>query len=185
MKPLIALDRDGTLIREGHYMSHPRQVKLLVGAAQGLKRLRKAGYKVIVLSNQSGVGRGAITAAEALQVRDKFLSDLRRAGAHIDGYYWCPHAPERNCACRKPKLKLLKEAARKMRMPWRGAWSVGDRPSDVQIGQKAGGKGILVRTGYGQRWAKKRNLKAAFVARNFNSAVSWILKQEKGPQHDR
>lgn len=182
--PLIAVDRDGTLIEEGEYLAQPRQVHLLPGAVVGLKRLQKAGYRVAVLSNQSGVGRGLITRAQAKRVAARFLSVVRRAGGVINSYQWCPHHPDAGCLCRKPGLGMLKRAARELRMSWKGAISVGDRPSDVQVGQRARGKGVLVLTGYGRQWQKDRRCRANKVAKDFRSAVSWILKEAKGRDYE-
>ena len=178
--PLIALDRDGTLIVEGGYMKHPRQVRLLPGVPDALRRLKEAGYNVVVLTNQSGVGRGLITQAQMRRVLDRFKSELERRGIRLDGYQWCVHHPDADCDCRKPKLGMLKKAAKKLGCSWRGAISVGDRPSDVQVGQNAGGRGILVLTGYGKRWAKRKDTaQPNHVAPNFSKAVDWILEKRK------
>lgn len=179
MKPIIVADRDGTLIYEKNYLKDPRKVKLLKGAVQGLKRLKTAGYRVVVLSNQAGVGRGIMTLSQAAAVQKRFRQLLKKSGAKIDGYYFCPHRPDAGCACRKPKLRLLKQAAKAFRMPWKGTISVGDRKTDVQVGQKAGGLGVLVLTGYGRRWAKDKSTRSDYKARNFNTAVSWILRTQK------
>lgn len=177
-KPIIALDRDGTLIEEGDYLTDPRRVKFLPGAIQGIKRLKKAGFPVVVISNQSGLARGFITPDQLKRVNQRFLSLLKRNKVSLDGYFWCPHAPGDRCSCRKPKLGMLKQAAHELKQSWRGAFSVGDRPSDVLIGQRAGGKGILVLTGYGRRWAKPpQPVKPDFTAPTFLKAVEWIMKK--------
>lgn len=174
-KPLLLLDRDGTLIEEGEYLSDPKQVRLLPGVPVALKRLKHAGFRIVVVSNQSGVGRGWITPGQLGRVNHRFLQLLKAKKAPIDGLYWCPHKPSARCPCRKPKLGMAKRAARDLGISWRHSISVGDRPSDVQIGQRAGGFGILVLTGYGACW--KRDSRADYVAKNFKEAVSWILKK--------
>ncbi|MFA5975868.1 MAG: HAD family hydrolase [Elusimicrobiota bacterium] len=180
--PLIALDRDGTLIREGDYLKDPKKVKLFSGVPESLRRLKQAGYKVVVLSNQSGVGRGIITLQEMRVVLRQFQKLLRRHGVTLDGYFQCIHHPRRRCACRKPGLKMLRQAARCLGVSWKGAISIGDRPSDVQVGQRAGGKGLLVLTGYGRRWiGRNRAFKPNHVSATFQNAVDWILKNERGP----
>ena len=175
-KPLVLVDRDGTLIEEKEYLSDPRQVRLLPGAVQGLRRLKKGGFKVVVVSNQSGVGRGILTLAQARRVNQRFLQLLKQKKATVNGLYWCPHAPAERCPCRKPKLALVKEAAQALGRSWRGSISVGDKASDVWLGQRTGGLGILVRTGYGRRWEKSAG--ADHVAKDFKAAVEWILKKE-------
>ncbi len=182
---LILLDRDGTLIEEGEYLTDPRKVKLLPGVIPSLKRLQRSGCRAVVVSNQSGVGRGIISRAQLKKVNARFEFLLEQKGVQLDGFYWCPHAPRVRCACRKPKLGLVKRAARDLRLSWRGAISVGDRPSDVRLGQRCQGRGILVLTGYGRKWAgKSHQARPDYVARNLNVAVDWILKQERKDRHD-
>ena len=175
--PLILLDRDGTLIRENHYPGDPAQVELLPGAVEGLRRLKKAKLPLIVVSNQSGVGRGILTRAQVKRVQRRFVMLLRRQGITLDGYYWCPHRPSDRCGCRKPKLRLAKQAAKDLKLPWRRSISIGDRSSDVALGQKTGGWGILVLTGYGRQWAKNPGVRPDHTARDFRRAVPWILRR--------
>ena len=177
-EPLVLLDRDGTLIEEKEYLSDPGGVKLLPGAVRGLKKLRRAGCRIVVVSNQSGVGRGLITMAELRNVNRRFLQLLKAQKVAPDGVYWCPHRPSARCSCRKPKLGLVKRAARDLRVSWKRSFSVGDRPSDVVLGQKTGGQGVLVLTGYGKQWLKS-SLKPDYVAKNFNQAADWILKTKE------
>jgi len=175
-RPLVLLDRDGTLIEERNYLSDPRQVRLLPGAAQGLRRLSLAGFRVVVVTNQSGVGRGLITREQVRRVNRRFLQLLREKKAPLDGLYWCPHRPSARCSCRKPRLGLAKRASRNLGVPWRRSISVGDRPSDIRLGQKTGGAGVLVLTGYGARW-RRTSIKADHVAKDFADAVDWILNR--------
>jgi D-glycero-D-manno-heptose 1,7-bisphosphate phosphatase len=180
MLPTLFLDRDGTLIREVGYLNDPRQVKLALGVAQGLRRLKRAGFTLVVTSNQSGVARGLVTPAQLAAVRARFFQLLARQKASVDGYYWCPHLPSAHCACRKPRPGMLRQAARALHVPWRGGISVGDKPSDVQLAQKAGGWGILVLSGYGRKSAKAWvGRKPDYKARNFKAAADWILARVK------
>jgi len=177
-EPLILLDRDGTLIEEKGYLSDPEGVKLLPGVVQGLKKLKRAGFRVVVVSNQSGVGRGLISMGQLEIVNRRFLQLLKAKKAAPDGVYWCPHRPSAHCFCRKPKLGMVKRAARELKVSWKKSISVGDRPSDIQLGQKTGGSGVLVLTGYGRRW-RRTSVKADHVAKDFGGAVSWIQKASK------
>jgi histidinol-phosphate phosphatase family protein len=183
--PLILLDRDGTLIEEGDYLKDPEQVKLLPGVVTGLRRLKRAGYTLAVVTNQSGVGRGYITMAQMRRVNARFLALLQQHRAPVDALYWCPHAPEKRCACRKPKLGMVRRAARQLGVPWRGSFSVGDRLSDVLLGQRTGGHGVLVLTGYGAQWAERHDrARPDFKAADFAEAVQWILNS-KGKERKR
>jgi histidinol-phosphate phosphatase family protein len=179
-RPIVFLDRDGTLIEERGYLRDPRKVKLLPSVIEGLKRLRTHRLAAVVISNQSGVARGLISRREVKAVNGRLLALLRRGGARVDGLFWCPHGPEDHCPCRKPKLGLLKRAARELRLPWRRSISVGDRWGDVAIGRRTGGRGVLVLTGYGRQAAReKRPVRADFIARDFEAAVRWILKERE------
>src|SRR5262245_31655385 len=113
-RPLVVLDRDGTLIRDGEYLKDPRGVNLLPGVPQALKRLKRSGFRVVVASNQSGVGRKQITLAELRRVNRRFMQLLSRQKARLDGVYWCPHAPAAHCSCRKPKLGMVRRAAKEL-----------------------------------------------------------------------
>jgi len=178
--PTLFLDRDGTLVVEKNYMKDPAQVRLLSGVADGLRRLRKAGFRVVVISNQAGVGRGLITVAELHAVNKRFRSVLRKNKAPIDGYYWCAHAPDDGCSCRKPKAGLLKRASRELGLSWKRSISVGDRSSDIELSQRVGGWGVLMLTGHGQQ-SRRKGLTARpdYVAARFSHFVSWVLRHKR------
>src|SRR5271167_4653631 len=150
-KPLILLDRDGTLITEQDYLKDPRKVHFLTGSIAGLKRLARAGYPMVVISNQSGIGRGLMTRSDVERVNQQFLKLLRAQGIRLGGIYYCPHHPRTRCACRKPKLALVKKAARDLGRSWTHSISVGDKKCDVALGQRTGGRGLLVLTGIGRQ----------------------------------
>ena len=178
--PAVILDRDGTLIVEREYLKDPKGVRLLPGAAAALRRLNKAGYPLVVITNQSGVGRGYISRSDVERVHQRLRNLLRKGGANLSAIRWCPHRPNQHCACRKPKLKLVRQAARTLGRPWKGSISVGDKWIDVQIGQRTGGRGVLVLTGYGRRMLKqKAHPKPDFVASNIKAAAQWIINSEK------
>jgi histidinol-phosphate phosphatase family protein len=177
-RTLLLLDRDGTLIEEEGYPSDPARVRLYPGVPQALRKLKKAGFRLAVVSNQSGVGRGLVTLKQMHRVNRRFLELLKKRKAPIDGLYWCPHRPEDGCSCRKPKLGMARRAARDLKVSWKRSISVGDRPSDVEMGRRTGGLGVLVLTGYGKRWNKSSS--ADHIARNFKEAADWILKRHPG-----
>jgi D-glycero-D-manno-heptose 1,7-bisphosphate phosphatase len=181
VKPLILLDRDGTLITEQDYLKDPRKVRFLSGVAAGLRRLSRAGFPLVVISNQSGIGRGLMTRRDVQRVNRRFQQLLRAQGIRLKGIYCCPHRPDAGCACRKPRLGLVRKAARDTGLPWRCSISVGDKWSDVTLGQRTGGKGVLVLTGYGRESLARTSSRRLpdFVARNFQTAAQWILKTAK------
>jgi D,D-heptose 1,7-bisphosphate phosphatase len=145
----IFLDRDGTVTIDTGYPSDPDEVELLPGAADGLRTLRDRGWALVLVSNQSGVGRGLITPEQAQVVHDRLMVTLRASGVELDGAYYCPHAPDDACECRKPRSGLLRRAAAELRLDLAGSVMVGDRQSDVEAGKEAGCRTVLLGGGKG------------------------------------
>jgi D-glycero-D-manno-heptose 1,7-bisphosphate phosphatase len=155
-QPTIFLDRDGTIIVEKHYLSDPALVELEPGAAQGLKRLCDLGLKLVVVSNQSGIGRGKFGIEAAHSVNARVAELLAAHGVSIAGWYMCPHAPGTDCTCRKPLPGMAQQAHEELGVPLAGCYVIGDKRIDVELGQALGGTGLLVTTGHGQEdapWA--------------------------------
>ncbi|PKM97242.1 MAG: hypothetical protein CVU79_09180 [Elusimicrobia bacterium HGW-Elusimicrobia-3] len=150
--PTAFLDRDGTLNRDraGVYITSPDQLKLYASAARAVKLLSEKGYRIVVLTNQSGVGRGYMTLAAAKAINLKLVRELRAAGAPVAAVYFCPHAPDAACACRKPRPGLLREARKDLPADLRRSFVAGDKPSDLALAGNAGLKGYLVLTGQGR-----------------------------------
>ena len=145
----IFLDRDGTITIDTGYPSDPDEVELLPGAADGLRTLRDRGWALVLVSNQSGVGRGMITPEQAQAVHDRLMDELRATGVQFDGAYYCPHAPDDACECRKPRSGLLRRAASELRIDLARSVMVGDRQSDVEAGRGAGCRTVLLGSGDG------------------------------------
>jgi histidinol-phosphate phosphatase family protein len=145
------LDRDGTLIEEAHYLADPARVTLLPGAADALRELRAAGYLLVVVTNQSGIARGLFTEEDFRAVQERLESLLRAHGVTFDAVYHCPHHPDFTgpCDCRKPALGLYRRAESELGVDLAASIHVGDRLRDVLPALDTGGKGFLVRTGYG------------------------------------
>jgi len=148
-KRFVLLDRDGTINVERHYLSDPAQLELIDGAAAGIAALNAAGVGVVVVTNQSAVGRGYLD-LEGLGVIHARLEDLLRAeGARLDGVFFCPHLPQDDCRCRKPHPGMIEQAVERFGFDPRQAFVVGDKEIDIELGHGVGAMGILVRTGYG------------------------------------
>ncbi len=146
----VFLDRDGTIIRDTHYLSRPEHVELLPGAAQSIQRLNEAALPVILVTNQSGIGRGYFTTDDFLLVQSRVEELLEETGGRIDGVYMCPHRPDaagnRACECRKPGTALFLRAIADHGIDPALSWFIGDRWRDVHPSILLGGKGILVPT---------------------------------------
>lgn len=145
----VFLDRDGTIIEDRHYLADPDAVALLSGAASGLRRLQAAGMALVVVSNQSGLARGLISAEALTAVEGRFRSLLASEGITLAGIYTCPHAPEAGCDCRKPRSGLARRAAAELHLDLRHCMVVGDKPADIGLARDLGATAVLVRTGAG------------------------------------
>ena len=171
LTPAVFLDRDGTLMEEANYCSHPDQVRIIADVPEALRRLKAAGFRLVVITNQSGIGRGYYTLADYEAVHARFLALL---GADlIDATYFCPEAPEARSPRRKPAPGMVLEAARDLALDLPRSWLVGDKAIDVQCALNAGTRPILVQTGYGGR---EDVVGAEFIAKDFASAAAFILK---------
>jgi len=149
MTPAIFLDRDGTLMEEVHYCADPAKVRLIPGAAAAIRQLREAGYLVVIITNQSGIGRGRITPAQYEAVHAELLRQLAEEGAGVDATYHCPDAPPTASPRRKPAPGMVLEAAADLQIDLKRSWFIGDKAADIECGQNAGTRTILVLTGYG------------------------------------
>jgi D-glycero-D-manno-heptose 1,7-bisphosphate phosphatase len=170
--PAVFLDRDGTLMRDVDYCGEPDKVEVYPKAAPALRRLKEKGYKLIIITNQSGIGRGYFSEQEYGVVEAEFLRQL--GNGLIDASYFCPDLPTSSSNRRKPGPGMVFEARRDHSVDLRRSFFVGDKASDIGCGQNAGLRTILVRTGYGEG---ERNCGADFVAEDIAEAVEIILKE--------
>lgn len=166
----VVFDRDGTLIVEKHYLADPDQVELLPGTQTALARVHELGLGAIIVTNQSGIGRGYFDLATAGRVNGRLMTLLGDSGKAIRGIYLCPHDPAQACDCRKPKTGLLKQAARELKFKMDECFVIGDKDADVELARNARAKAILVTTGYGA----EAKAKSDFTARGLIEAVEWI-----------
>ena len=183
LRPAVFLDRDGTLVEEVGYLNHVSRFRMFPFVATAVRRLNEARLPVIVVSNQSGVGRGYFPESLVSTVNELMTKQLAGAGAKIDAIYYCPHTSGDNCNCRKPRSGMLERAALEHNLDLLRSFVVGDRYDDVDLARNAGARGVLVRTGYGEgelawhsaRWPAQPDFVAADVA----EAADWILRQQR------
>ena len=178
----IFLDRDGTLNEDPGYISNPDKVVLFPETGQVLSLLKKYGFLLIIISNQSGIARGLLTNKDVDAVNDKVNSLLAEYKVKVDAFYYCPAHPdyssEEECDCRKPSPKLVFEAAKEFNIDLEKSYFIGDTVADIQCGKNAGLKTILVKTGKGEESfsiLQKENNFPTFVADNLLSASNFIL----------
>jgi D-sedoheptulose 7-phosphate isomerase len=173
-KRFIILDRDGTIIVERSYLSDPAGVELLPCAAEGLRRMESLDWGRLVVTNQSGIGRGYFDRKSVDEIHARMIELLRQAGTGIDAIYVCPHAPEDGCGCRKPGTALVLRAAAEWGFDPARSVVIGDKAGDVQLARALGARSILVRTGYGEEQLKQGLAQPDFVAENLLSAAEII-----------
>ena len=179
LRPAVFLDRDGTICEEMGYLNHLSRLHIFPFAAKAISRLNKAGLPVIVVTNQSGISRGIFPESLVAQIHARISEELSAGGARVDGYYYCSHTRQQDCACRKPLPGLLEQAAREHGLRLEGSFVVGDRYADVGLAHGVGGRGILVLTGYGrgeyelhaQEWPRQPDS----VVDDLSAAVDAIL----------
>jgi D-glycero-D-manno-heptose 1,7-bisphosphate phosphatase len=172
--PAIFLDRDGTLMRDVDYCGDPNTVEVFSEAAEALRRLKQKGYKLIIITNQSGIARGYFSEEEYRDVEKEFLRQLGEG--LIDASYHCPDLPTSSSVRRKPGPGMIFEAQRDHRLDLRRSFFIGDKASDIGCGQNAGVRTILVQTGYG---AAERDCNADWIARDIAHAAEIILEQNE------
>ena len=178
MNKAIFLDRDGTLNEDTLYPHKIEHFKLLPGVIEGLKKLSK-DYIFIIITNQSGIGRGIYTEREFHEFNRHLVSKLKNEGIEIKKTYYCPHHPDENCDCRKPHTKNIKDAAGEFDIDIKNSWTIGDHPPDIKMGLDAGTKTIFMLTGHGKQHVDEiRDLDPDFIAENFVQAAEFILKND-------
>ncbi len=174
----VFLDRDGTLIEEKEYLSDPEKVAPFAGAAEALLSLQTSGFKLFVVSNQSGVGRGYFTMADVELVHGRMTQCFARNGVRFERFFVAPEAPGQPSRGRKPSPQFLLDARDEFSLDLRSSYVIGDKLSDLECGWNAGVKKcILVRTGYGRKLEQEHPdaLAAAVIADDLPAAAKWIL----------
>ncbi len=178
MNRAVFLDRDGTLIEEKNYLSRPEDVVVFPNTADALLRLQKAGFLIIIITNQSGVGRGYYTMADVARVHERIVSDFTAAGVELARIYVAPEAPDQPSRGRKPSPQFVFDAREEFQLDLAASYIIGDKLLDLECGWNAGlRKSLLVRTGYGAALEKSSpgQLTRAVVVDGLQPAADWIL----------
>ncbi len=182
--PAVFLDRDGTINLDHDYVYRIEDCDFIPGSIEGIRLLNESGFKVIVVTNQSGIGRGFYTVDEMNRLHEFIQESCSRAGAHIDAFLFCPHHPDakldayrQTCECRKPSPGLIKRAGTLFPLDMSRSWVIGDSAADMGLAKAARLRSILVRTGKGQS-VKTDEFQIDFIAENLYAAVTWLLGQK-------
>lgn len=184
MNKAIFIDKDGTLIEDIPYNVDPARIRFADGATDGLRKLKDRGYLLIMVSNQSGIAHGYF-AEDALQkLKDELQRILTVSGIPFDAFFFCPHHPDgkvkaysRICECRKPKPGMLLNAAQRFDIDPAASWMIGDILNDVEAGNQAGCKTILIDNGNETEWVLSGKRKPTFTALNLKEAAELIINQ--------
>lgn len=184
MNKAIFIDKDGTLIEDVPYNVNPELVRFATGAIEGLKGLKDKGYLLIMISNQSGVARGYFSEDALEQLKVKLQEMLSKSGVRFDDLLFCPHHPDGTvsrysvvCECRKPKPGMILQAAKKFNIDLRESWMIGDILHDVEAGNKAGCRTILIDNGNETEWFLSPDRQPTAIAATFNEAASIIIRE--------
>lgn len=192
MEKVIFLDRDGTINEEVNYLHRPEDLVILPGVPEAIRRLREAGFRIVVVTNQAGIARGYYTVEEMNELHGFLNRQLKKDGAWIDRFYYCPHHPvygigiyKRPCRCRKPQPGMFEMAEQEFEIDKTRSYMIGDKKIDIEAGHNFGIAGILVGTGYGAG-QRQEAMKAGeepfydFYAETFMDAAEYIMGQERG-----
>jgi D,D-heptose 1,7-bisphosphate phosphatase len=182
----VFIDRDGTLLEEAGYLDRLERLVCFPFAVDAVRLLNRAGFAVVVITNQSGIGRGMYQEEFVKLAHDVISQRMAEGGARIDAYYYCPHHPaaeieqyRRTCDCRKPAPGMLRRAAADLGLDLERSYTIGDKWTDVQVAEAVGAHGILVRTGYGRssELAPWPGVSPAAVVDDVMAATAWILSR--------
>lgn len=170
----VFIDRDGTLIEEVNFLSRLEDLRFFSYTTEAVRILKENGFLVIVVTNQSGIGREIFEEAAMHEIHEKIQTDLPEK---LEAFYFCPHLPDAGCACRKPNLGMIEAACRDFAIDLENSWMIGDKAIDVETGFNAGIKTALVLTGYGQKAVESLEKKPDVIAKNLLEAVRMITEK--------
>lgn len=179
----IFIDRDGTINVDVHYLDNPDKFEMYPFVGDGVKKLKESGFKIIVITNQSGISRGYFTEKQLSKIHDRMKKEFQEFDVVLDGIYYCPHHPEENCNCRKPNTYLYEKAIKEHNIDVKKSYMLGDKILDIDAGKKIGVTAILipephVRT---ELLSKKNEWihDPDYIANDFRDVVEYILSLSK------
>jgi D-glycero-D-manno-heptose 1,7-bisphosphate phosphatase len=182
----IFLDRDGTINEEADYLSSPLDLRLIPGSAQAIREANESGFRVFIITNQSGIARGILSEERLAEIHAALVAELAAGGASIDAIYYCPHHPDygelpyrTRCDCRKPGTGMIRMAAERFGVDPGKSFVIGDRMIDVQTGNNAGATSVLVLTGYGRREAelcRANGVPVGYTAEDLLDAMQFVKR---------
>jgi histidinol-phosphate phosphatase family protein len=185
LRRAVFLDRDGTVAKDVHYCRHVDDFVLLPGVPQAIRLLNESGFKAIVVTNQSGVGRGYFTEETLSHIHQKMTEELGKHGARVDAIYHCPHHPDDDCACRKPKPALLLKAAQDMDIRLDLSYMIGDDPKDVEAGRSAGCRTVWLTPHSSLGQALPQHQSPDHTAESLYEATTWLIQDARSrPAHE-
>ena len=178
----VFIDRDGTINIDVHYLDDPDRFEMYPGVGKGVKRLKESEFKIIVITNQSGIARGYLTEQQLLCIHKRMITSFLQYDVTLDGIYYCPHHPDDHCNCRKPNTGLFEKAIIEHNIDVKSSYMLGDKILDVRAGKNTGVTTLLVPAPYMREdfMSKKIELEynPDYIADDFMDAVEWILKRE-------
>ncbi|HEX5046503.1 MAG TPA: D-glycero-beta-D-manno-heptose 1,7-bisphosphate 7-phosphatase [Gammaproteobacteria bacterium] len=178
---LVVVDRDGVINEDsGEFIKSVAEWRPIAGSLEGIAALTQAGYRVVVVTNQSGIARGLLTEEILRDIHERMRSAVRAAGGELAAVYFCPHHPDDGCDCRKPRTALLRRAERELGVALAGVPFIGDRTSDVEAAEAVGARPILVRTGSGAVAARGMDPGRAEVFDDLGAAARALLAESRG-----
>ena len=177
----VFIDRDGTINVNVGYLDNPDDFQMYPGVAEGIKLLQENGFKIIIITNQSGIARGYFTVETLKRIHERMLKEFYDKGVTIDAIYYCPHHPDEGCGCRKPNTDLFEKAVKEHNIDITRSYVIGDRMLDIEAGHRMGLKTVLVpeKKEKVEKEMKKSKIKPDYLCNDFYSGVKWILKNNK------
>jgi heptosyltransferase-2 len=179
----IFCDRDGTINRDTGYVRTPDELELLPGVVESLARLNRAGARLVLVTNQSGIARGFLTPDTLTSIHAGLQTLLQAGGARVDAIYYCPHNPDEDCSCRKPQTGMVRKAVADLAIDLSQSYVVGDQKCDVELARRIGARSVLITTGptsvQASALMKSEGGSADYIAGGLTDAVDWIFEDVK------
>lgn len=176
----VFIDRDGTINVDVHYLDNPDKFEMYPGVGDGVKKLKEEGFKIIVITNQSGIARGHFTEKQLFNIHERMKKEIKQFNVTLDGIYYCPHHPDDSCNCRKPNTGLFDMAINEHKIDVKKSYMLGDKILDIGAGKKIGTRTVLIPEPHiRDEFLSKKNeweYNPDYIANDFMDAVEWILK---------